>query len=294
MNDYILRGTALDGKVRALAAYSKNLVQELRERQDTWSTATAALGRSATIGAMMGAMLKGEERLTIQVRGDGPIGHIVIDANAKGEVRGYVQNPHVQLPTNAIGKIDVRGGVGTEGSIIVIKDLGMKEPYRGNSPIVSGEISDDFTYYFATSEQTPSAVAAGVLVDKDHSVITAGGFIIQLLPGLSDEEISAIEGQLGQLHTITKYLDEGLAIEEVLRMVLPSFVEMERLPLVFKCSCSEERVERTLISLGTDELKQIIAEDGQAEMVCHFCNQKYHFNKSELESIVEKIEMQKK
>ncbi|MFD2671515.1 Hsp33 family molecular chaperone HslO [Marinicrinis sediminis] len=286
MQDYLIRGTAMNGKVRAFAAYSKHLVAELQQRHDTWSTATAALGRAATIGSMLGFMLKGEEKLTIQVKGNGPIGQIVVDANAKGEVRGYVDNPAVQLPKNEIGKIDVRGAVGTEGQIYVIKDLGMKEPYRGSSPIISGEISEDFTYYFAVSEQTPSAVASGVLVGKGDELLTAGGFIIQLLPGLTDDEISEIEKEISELYTVTKYLEEGMAIEDVLRKVIPSFTELERIPLRFQCQCSEERVERTLISLGKEELSQILEEDGQAEIVCHFCNEKYLFNGAKLQQIM--------
>lgn len=287
--DYIVRGMALDGKVRVFAAYSKHLVAELQQRHDTWSTATAALGRAATIGAMMGAMLKGEEKLTIQVKGNGPIGQIVVDANAKGEVRGYVDNPKVQLPPNNKGKIDVSGGVGKEGSIYVIKDLGLKEPYRGTSPIVSGELSEDFTYYFAVSEQTPSAVATGVLVGKGDVLITAGGFIIQLLPGLSDQEISSIEKELEKLQTVTHYLNDGMKIEQLLQKIIPSFTELERIPLRFQCFCSRKRVERTLISLGKQELESILNEDGRAEIVCHFCNEKYEYDRSDLQSLIDEL-----
>ncbi len=188
--DRLIRGTAMDGRVRAFAVRTTELVEELRRRHDTYPTATAALGRTLTAGAIMGSMLKGKERLTVQVKGDGPIGQIVVDANAVGEVRGYVSEPHVHLPSNSMGKLDVAGAVGTEGFIHIIKDLGLKEPYRGSTPIISGELGEDFTYYFAKSEQTPSAVGLGVLVDTDNSVIVAGGFIIQLLPGLDDDEIT--------------------------------------------------------------------------------------------------------
>ncbi|WPP41452.1 Hsp33 family molecular chaperone HslO [Paenibacillus hunanensis] len=284
--DRLIRGIAMDGKVRAFAVRSTELVEELRRRHDTWPTATAALGRTLSTAAMMGAMLKGEEKLTIQVKGDGPIGQIVADANAKGEVRGYVDNPHVHLPSNAKGKLDVAGVVGTEGFIYVIKDLGLKEPYRGSVPIVSGELGEDFTYYFATSEQTPSAVGVGVLVENDNSVIVAGGFILQLLPGLSDKEIDAIEKALSEMPPVTTLLEQGLELEDMLKRLLPDVEIMDQMDIMFKCSCSRERVEQTLVSLGETELTQLIEEDGQAEVVCHFCNEKYQFQRADLEKLL--------
>lgn len=287
MKDRLVRGTALGGRVRAFSIRTTNLVEELRRRHDTFPTTTAALGRTVTATAMMGAMLKGEEKLTVQVKGDGPVGQIVADANAKGEVRGYVTNPHIHLPSNSMGKLDVAGAVGTSGFIHVTKDLGLKEPYRGSIPLISGELGEDFTYYFATSEQTPSAVGLGVLVDTDNSVLHAGGFIIQLLPGLSDEEITEIENTLGQLPPVTTLLDQGLEVEDLLRRILPDVEIHDSMDIVFKCQCSRNRVEKTLISLGESELTQLIEEDGQAEVVCHFCNEAYDFTKSELETILE-------
>lgn len=284
--DLLVRGIALGGKVRAFAIRSTHLVEEARQRHDTWPTATAAMGRTLTTAAMMGAMLKGEEKLTLQVKGDGPLGQIVADANAKGEVRGYVDNPHVHLPSNAMGKLDVAGAVGTEGFVYVIKDLGLKDPYRGSVPIISGELGEDFTYYFAKSEQTPSAVGIGVLVDTDNSVIVAGGFIIQLLPGLTDAEIDQIEQSIGALPPVTTLLAEGLELEELLRRVVPDAEVMETSDVRFYCSCSRERVEQTLMSLGEYELTQLIEEDGQAEVVCHFCGEKHLFNCQDLESIL--------
>ncbi len=284
--DRLIRGIAMNGKVRAFAVRSTELVEELRRRHDTWPTATAALGRTLSTAAMMGAMLKGEEKLTIQVKGNGPIGQIVADANAKGEVRGYVDNPHVHLPSNAKGKLDVAGVVGTEGFIYVIKDLGLKEPYRGSVPIVSGELGEDFTYYFATSEQTPSAVGVGVLVENDNSVIVAGGFILQLLPGLSDKEIDAIEKALSEMPPVTTLLEQGLELEDMLKRLLPDVEIMDQMDIMFKCSCSRERVEQTLVSLGETELTQLIEEDGQAEVVCHFCNEKYQFHRADLEKLL--------
>ncbi|WP_411344588.1 Hsp33 family molecular chaperone HslO [Paenibacillus sp. WLX1005] len=285
-SDRLIRGIALGGKIRAFAIRSTELVEELRRRHDTWPTATAALGRTLSTAAMMGAMLKGEEKLTLQVKGNGPLGQIVADANAKGEVRGYVDNPHVHLPSNAMGKLDVAGAVGTEGFVYVIKDLGLKEPYRGSVPIISGELGEDFTYYFATSEQTPSAVGVGVLVNTDNSVIVAGGFIIQLLPGLNDAEIDAIEKALSTLPPVTTLLEQGLELEDMLRKILPDVEIMDQMDIVFNCACSRERVEQTLVSLGEYELTQLIEEDGQAEVVCHFCNEKYQFNRQDLEHIL--------
>lgn len=288
--DRLIRGIALDGKVRAFAVRTTRLVEELRRRHDTYPTATAAFGRTLTAGAMMGAMLKGEEKLTIQVKGDGPIGPIVVDANAKGEVRGYVKNPHVHLPSNSLGKLDVRGAVGTTGFINVTKDLGLKEPYRGSAPLISGELGEDFTYYFAVSEQTPSAVGLGVLVDVDNSVIVAGGFIIQLLPGLSDQEIDAIERAVGQLPPVTTLLDEGLELEEMLLRLVPDFKVLEEMDIVFSCSCSRERVESTLISLGKNELTELRDEGKDAEVVCDFCNEVYNFTPQDLENLIAQTE----
>ncbi|MGW8439478.1 Hsp33 family molecular chaperone HslO [Paenibacillus sp. S33] len=285
--DRLIRGTAMDGRVRAFAVRTTQLVEELRRRHDTHPTATAALGRTLTAGAIMGSMLKGKERLTIQIKGDGPIGQIVVDANAVGEVRGYVTEPHVHLPSNSMGKLDVAGAVGTEGFIHIIKDLGLKEPYRGSTPIISGELGEDFTYYFAKSEQTPSAVGLGVLVDTDNSVIVAGGFIIQLLPGLNDDEITAIENAVSSIPPVTALLDQGLELDEMLRWMLPDVRILDELDIHFQCECSRERVEKTLISLGESELEQLIEEEGQAEVVCHFCNEAYQFNKDELQNLLD-------
>lgn len=285
--DRLIRGTALKGKVRAFAVRTTELVDELRRRHDTYPTATAALGRTATAAAMMGAMLKGREKLAVMVKGNGPIGQIVTESNALGEVRGYVHHPHTHLPSNSMGKLDVAGAVGTEGFIEVIKDLGLKEPYRGSVPIISGELGEDFTYYFAASEQTPSAVGLGVLVDTDGSVIVAGGFIVQLLPGLTDAEITEIEQAISTMPSVTTLLDQGLEPEEMLRFLLPDAVVMDELDIHFTCQCSRERVEQTLVSLGQQELERLIAEDETAEVVCHFCNEAYVFDKDELQVILE-------
>lgn len=285
MKDYLIRGTAMDGKVRAFAVKTTHLTEEMRQRHGTTPVATAALGRTAAAALMMGAMLKGEEKLTVQVKGGGPIGQIVVDANAKGEVRGYVSEPLVDLPLNAVDKLDVAGAVGTDGFLYIIKDLGLKEPYRGSIPIVSGELAEDFTYYFAKSEQTPSAVALGVLVDVDYTVRASGGWIIQLLPGLSDQTITEIEQQLAGVPPISTLLDQGKSLEDILADILPSVQILEKSLVYFKCFCSRERVKNTLISLGRDELKSLIEEEG-AEIVCHFCNEKYQFNVEELKELL--------
>lgn len=289
MSDYMIRATALDGQVRAFAVSSTNLVENLRSRHGTWPTATAAMGRTVSGGAMMGAMLKDGQSVTVQVQGEGPIGQIVVDANAQGKVRGYVANPLVDFPLNEQGKLDVAGAVGREGFLHVIKDLGLKDPYSGSVPLVSGELAEDFTYYFAKSEQTPSAVALGVLVDRDTSVKAAGGFIIQLMPGVADDDIARIEQAISNVRPVSAMLDDGLTPEQMLETILPELRVLERLPLEFQCRCSHERVRRMLVQLGADELDSMINEDGGAEVVCHFCNEKYMFNQEELEQILSGI-----
>lgn len=286
--DVLVRGTAWGGKIRAFAARTTRLTDELRRRHGTFPTASAALGRTATAGAMMGAMLKGKEKLTIQVKGDGPVGQIVVDANADGEVRGYVDHPQVHLASNPQGKLDVAGAVGRSGHIHVIKDLGLKEPYSGSVPIISGELGEDFTYYFATSEQTPSAVGLGVLVDVDGTVLHAGGFILQLMPGMEDADIDRLEQRLAAMPHVTALLDQGESPEEILKFVVGDDLQvLDTMPIVFRCKCSHERVEQTLISLGESELKQLIEEEGQAEVVCHFCNEKYVFDRPQLENLLD-------
>ena len=286
-DDVLVRGIAWGGGLRAFAARTTRLAGELKRRHGTYPTATAALGRAATAGAMMGAMLKGEEKLTVQVKGDGPLGRIVIDANAKGEVRGYVDNPHVDLPPNEQGKLDVAGAVGRSGFIYVVKDLGLKEPYRGSVPIVSGELGEDFTYYFASSEQTPSAVGLGVLVDAD-GVRQAGGFILQLMPGVEEQAIERLERRLREMPHLTSLLDQGESPESILRYLTDGDVQiLDSMPVAFKCGCSRERVERTLVSMGEEELSALIEEDGRAEVICHFCNSAYEFDRSQLARLLE-------
>jgi len=284
--DVLVRGTAWDGKLRVFATRITNIVEEMRQRHDMFPTATAALGRTTAVAAMMGAMLKGKERLTIQVKGDGPIGQIVVDANAEGELRGYVDQPRAHHGSNAQGKLDVAGAVGTTGNIYVTKDLGLKEPYRGNVPIISGELGEDFTYYFTVSEQTPSAVGVGVLVDADNSVLHAGGIIVQVLPGLSDEDLDRLEAAVSALPPVTSLLDQGETPEGIIQwLVGDNYVIHDEIELRFQCKCDRERVSATLLSVGKEELQAIIDEEGQAELVCHYCNEKYHFDQEQLEQL---------
>ncbi|WP_181351182.1 Hsp33 family molecular chaperone HslO [Thalassobacillus sp. CUG 92003] len=287
MSDYLVRATAFEGKVRAYAIQSTRAVSEAQQRQDTWATASAALGRTLTISAMMGVMLKGKDKLTIKVEGDGPIGAIIADSDANGNVRGYVGNPHVDFDLNVAGKLDVARAVGTNGTLSVVKDLGMRDHFTGQVPLVTGEISEDFTYYFVNSEQIPSAVGAGVLVDTDHSILASGGFIVQMMPGADDELIDSIEQKLGAMSPISSLVRDGHSPEEMLHHVLgEGNVEvLDTVPIQFKCQCSRERVETAIASLGDEEIQRMIEEDQGAEAKCHFCNEDYQFNVQDLQNL---------
>jgi len=289
MTDRVIRGLALDGRARAYAADTTETMRELQRRHGTFPVATAALGRTITAGAIMGAMLKGEERLTVRIKGDGPIGQIVVDAGADGVVRGYVDNPHVDLPPNDRGKLDVRGAVG-EGSLYVVKDLGLKDPYVGSVPLVSGEIAEDVTYYFAKSEQTPSAVALGVLVDTDGSVRVSGGFVLQLMPGIAEEDIAGIERKLEELGSVTEKLDREVPLVDLMRELVPSFTALDELPVTFRCRCSRARIDSTLIGLGREELESMLAEQGGAEVICHFCSERYVYDAGDLRRLIARID----
>ncbi|MGQ5648260.1 Hsp33 family molecular chaperone HslO [Bacillus velezensis] len=284
--DYLIKAIAYDGKVRAYAARTTDMVNEAQRRHDTWPTASAAIGRTMTASLMLGAMLKGEDKLTVKIEGGGPIGVIVADANAKGEVRAYVSNPHVHFDLNEQGKLDVRRAVGTDGTLSVVKDLGLRDYFTGQVEIVSGELGDDFTYYLVSSEQVPSSVGVGVLVNPDNTILAAGGFIIQLLPGTDEETISTIEKQLSQIEPISKLIQKGLTPEEILEEVLGQKPDvLETMPVKFHCSCSKDRFETAILGLGKKEIQDMIEEDGKAEAVCHFCNEKYLFTKEELEEL---------
>lgn len=289
MMDYLVKSTLYDGMVRAYAAVTTHSVEEARERQDSWATTTAALGRTMTSTVLMGAMLKGEDKLTVKIEGNGPIGQIVADANAKGEVRGFVNNPHVDFELNEKGKLDVKRAVGTEGSLSVIKDLGLKDYFTGSVPLVSGEISEDFTYYFALSEQTPSSVGTGVLINPDHSVLAAGGFIIQLMPGATEEIIDQLEKDINSFPAISSLVELGHSPEEILQILFKDekINFLETLPIKFNCECSKERIGQAIKGLGEAEVLDMIKKDKGAEATCHFCNEVYTFTEKELEAFIE-------
>jgi molecular chaperone Hsp33 len=287
MNDYLVKALAFNGQIRAYAVRTTETVSEAQRRHQTWRTASAALGRSMTASVMMGAMLKGEEKLTIKIVGDGPLGPILVDSNAKGEVRGYVTNPHVDFEANEHGKLDVRRAVGTSGSLTVVKDIGLRDFFSGSVPLVSGELGEDFTYYFATSEQVPSSVGVGVLVNPDDSILAAGGFIFQLMPGTEESTIAMVEERVKTIPPISKLIEQGLTPEEILGELFgkEQVKILETMPVKFQCTCSKERFAGAIKGLGAAEINDMIEEDGQAEAHCHFCNSKYHFTKQELEEL---------
>lgn len=288
MQNYVLRAIAGNKKIRAFVAITTGLVEEAREIHDTTPVATAALGRTLTAAAMMGLMLKGDKnKLSIQISGDGPLKQILAVADAKGNVKGYVAEPYVDLPLREDGKLDVGKAVGKNGKIVVIKDLGLKEPYIGQAPLVSGEIAEDITAYFAYSEQQPSAVGLGVLVDRDYTVKAAGGFILQLMPEADNKIIERLEKRLSEIPSITTMIQDEADGKKILENVLEGFdIEiLEQTEVRLVCDCSEERLEKALISVGAEELQKMIEEDGRAELICHFCNTKYHFDKEHLERL---------
>jgi molecular chaperone Hsp33 len=289
MNDYLVKALAYDGTIRAYAVRTTETVSEAQRRHQTWRTASAALGRAMTAGVMMGAMLKGEDKLTVKIDGGGPIGVILVDSNAKGEVRGYVTNPEIDFESNEHGKLDVRRAVGTTGTMSIVKDVGLRDFFSGQVPIVSGELGEDFTYYFANSEQLPSSVGVGVLVNPDDSILAAGGFIFQLMPGTKEETISKLEERLNTIPPISKLVEKGLSPEEILVELFgkEQLKILETMPVSFTCNCSKERFSDAIVSLGVAEIEDMIKEDGQAEAHCHFCNEKYHFSKEELEKLKE-------
>ena len=289
MSDYIVRATAGNGSIRAFAATTRDLVQHAREVHHTSPVASAALGRMLTAAAMMGSMLKGDKDiLTLQVRGEGPLQGIVVTSDSKAQVKGYVFNPSVEIPDLIPGKLNVSGAIGA-GHLSVIKDIGMREPYAGKIELVTGEIAEDLTYYFAQSEQTPSAIGLGVLVETDTSLRRAGGFIIQLLPDATDEMIDKLEKKLATIPYVSDLLDMGQTPEGILEMILGDFdlKIMDTIPTAFYCNCTRERVEKALISIGKEELEKIIREDKKANLHCHFCSKEYDFNEEQLVALLE-------
>ena len=288
MNDYIIRATAANDQIRAFAAVTTEMVETAREHHNTSPVATAALGRLLTAGAMMGSMMKGEKDvLTLQIKAGGPLQGITVTADSQGNVKGYVGNPDVCIPANSKGKLDVAGAVGP-GFLTVIKDMGLKEPYSGQVMLQTCEIAEDLTYYFATSEQLPSAVGLGVLMNKNNTVRQAGGFIVQLMPFAEEEVISRLEQNVQKINSVTNLLEEGHTPESLLEKVLEGFdVQInEKMDTRFRCNCSKERVAKALISIGRKELNEMIQEGKPIEMNCHFCNTNYNFTVEELKEIL--------
>lgn len=288
MEDYIVRATAANGFIRAFAAISTNTVEEARKIHGTTPVASAALGRMLTAGAIMGAMLKSEKDLiTLQITGSGPLEGVLVTSDSKSNVKGYVVNPDADLPLKPDGKLDVGNAVGA-GTLKIIKDVGLKDPYVGSIELISGEIADDLTYYFAQSEQVPSSVGLGVLVDTDCTIKHSGGFIVQLMPGADEEIIDKLEKKLMTIPYVTDMLNDGYSAEKMLEAILGDLeLEiLEKSPMQYKCTCSKDRVEKAIISLGKKEISQIIEEDKKAELTCQFCGKVYNFNETELKDIL--------
>lgn len=286
--DYIVRATAADHQLRAFAVTSRDIVEKAREIHNTSPVATAAIGRLLTAASMMGSMMKGEKDvLTLQIECGGPIGGITVTADSNADVKGYVNNPNVILPPNAQGKLDVSGALGP-GFLNVIKDIGLREPYNGQTHLVSGEIAEDLTYYFATSEQVPSSVGLGVLMDKDNYVRQAGGFIIQVMPDTDDEVIDKLEARLGEVHSVTDMLDKGMTPEDILGYVLDDMdVEiLETIPTQYKCNCSVERVSKAIASIGKKDLQEMIDDGKPIEVNCQFCGSHYKFDTEQLKTFM--------
>ncbi len=292
MGDIIVRGTNIEGTMRVYSAVTTELTETARKIHGAYPVAAAALGRTLTGAALMGvSSLKNEsDSITVQIKGDGEIGSIIAVSDCAGRVRGYVENPYVIRALNARNKLDVGGAVG-RGYLSVIKDMGLKEPYIGQVPLVSGEIAEDLTSYYAVSEQIPSCIALGVLVDTDGSVIASGGFMIQLMPGASDEDADRLTDIINSLDSVTTMIKNGMSAEDMFFRITEGFnmlMENNGIKPEYKCTCSKERMERALISIGKTELEKLIEEDGRAELSCRFCNNKYLFDKTELTKLLDR------
>lgn len=286
--DYILRATAANSNVRIFVASTKETVQKAFEIHHTTPVMTAALGRMLTACAMMGVTLKdANDLITLTVKGDGPAGGITVTGDFKARVKGCCYNNNVDIPLKTDGKLDVSGALG-KGTLTVIKDMGLKEPYVGQISLVSGEIAEDITYYFAKSEQTPSAVGLGVLIDRDYLIKQSGGFIVQLLPDADEEVISSLEKKIAGINSVTDLFEKGMTAEDILSYIVGDFdyEVTEKIPVEYYCNCSRERVEKALISIGKKEISKIIEEDGHANIHCHFCNKDYEFDETALRSLI--------
>ena len=286
--DYIVRATAAGQQLRAFAITSRNITEEARRIHNTSPVATAALGRLLTAASMMGSMMKGEKDvLTLQIECGGPIGGLMVTSGSDGNVKGYVNNPGILLPPNPQGKLDVAGALGP-GFLNVIRDTGLKEPYNGQTHLVSGEIAEDLTYYYATSEQVPSSVGLGVLMDKDNTVKQAGGFIIQVMPDADDEVIDRLEKSINSIKSVTDMLESGMGPEDILEYIIKdgSVEILEKIPVQYYCNCSKDRVSRVISSLGRSGLQEMIEEGSPVEVNCHFCNSHYVFDMEDLKKLI--------
>ncbi len=289
LKNYIVRGLAANKSIRLFAAVTTDMVEKAREIHDTTPVATAALGRTITAASIMGYMLKGEkDKVTLQIRGSNKIKSIVAVADSKGSVKGYISHPHIDVTLNEKGKLDVGGAVGKNGKMIIAKDLGLKEPYVGQSNLITGEIGEDLAAYYMYSEQQPSVVSLGVLLDVDGCVKASGGFIIQPLPDVDEETLIKLEEAIKDIPSTSSMVDEGMTGEEILRAILKDFdVDIiEKTEIDFVCDCSVDKIEKALLSIGEKELRSLIEEDGKAEIKCHFCNKKYLFNEEDLTGLL--------
>lgn len=291
--DYMIRAIDKKQTFRLFMARTTNTVEEARKRHNTTPTTSAALGRTLTAGLMMGYMMKNEnDKLTININGGGPIGTIMTVSDNSGHIKGYVDNPNVDLPLKQNGKLDVGGAVGLNGKVTVMMDLGLKEPYIGSTDIVTGEIGEDIATYYYLSEQQNSAVAVGVLVDRDYSIKSSGGFILQTLPFIEEEDLEKLEKTLNNLKSVSDYFDNNDDVENIAKDLFSEFdLEItDKIPVEFICECSEDRMEQALMTIGKQELKKLIEEDGKIETVCHFCNEKYMFEGEKLKNILKYVE----
>ena len=284
----LIRAISSDGGIMMCAVDSTDIVGKMEQIHKTSAVVSAALGRLLSAASMMGSLLKGEDNsITLRLTGNGPAGSVIAVSDSRGNVRGYVANPVVELPLNQYGKLDVGGAVGREGALYVIKDLGLKEPYIGQTPIVSGEVAEDITSYYATSEQIPTVCVLGVLVNPNLTIRSAGGYLIQLLPGVEEEAIDQLEANINSLDPVSKMLDDGLTPEDICKKALAGFEPeiLDSFPVEYRCNCTRERVEKMLLSLGEEELSSMVQSGEVTEICCHFCDKKYHFTPREIEQL---------
>lgn len=289
MRDYLVRGTVKNRPIRVFACTTTNLLEKARQMHDLWPTSSAALGRMMSATLMMASMEKNNNKLTVTINGGGPIGTMLCVTNGDGKIKGFVAEPHCMYSNNQTGKLAVGFAVGNEGYLQVIKDMGLKEPFVSQIPLETGEIGDDFTMYFAASEQTPSAVSVGVLVNDDNTILASGGFIVQLLPYATDEDITYIEDALKDFPPVSSLVHEGLSPEEILLKLMPDVEILGSQDLMFECGCSKEKFSSALMTLGKNEIQDMIDTDGKCEINCQFCNTKYVFSKEELEELLNQM-----